>query len=90
MRNSIKCETCGASTYDKIIFEKPKRFSYLAHISNLNQKGSGNITQENICMDCFMKELTEKKELSEKTQENVAEQENIVVDFFERKLIRER
>ena len=55
--NIMRCETCGATSREKILFEKPKRIAYLSDITILSQKTGDTRTQENICMDCFRKEI---------------------------------
>jgi hypothetical protein len=59
MDNKMRCETCGATNFEKIIFEKPKRIAYLSDMSILEQNTGDNREQENICIDCFKKEITE-------------------------------
>ncbi|MEK4781101.1 hypothetical protein COM24_07095 [Bacillus toyonensis] len=67
--NLLRCDTCGMDTHqiDTPIFEKPLRFAFRSDIKTLQQNNSSKRTQENICLDCFSKEL---KQLSKncKTQ----------------------
>lgn len=62
--NQLICETCGLDTHqiDTPIFEKPLKFAFRSNIRQLKQKTDDQRTQENICLDCFSKEL---KQLSE-------------------------
>lgn len=51
------CETCGATSREKILFEKPKRIAFLSDITVLEQNTGDKREQENICIDCFKKEI---------------------------------
>ncbi|MDR5047791.1 hypothetical protein FNE59_19975 [Bacillus thuringiensis] len=59
--NLLRCDTCGMDTHqiDTPIFEKPLRFAFRSDIKTLQQNNSSKRTQENICLDCFSKELKE-------------------------------
>lgn len=58
MDNALRCETCGATNFEKIIFEKPLRIAYLSDVSVLEQNTGDRRKQKNICIDCFDKEIT--------------------------------
>jgi hypothetical protein len=57
LNNRIKCETCGATSYERIVFEKPKRIAYLSDMSILKQNTGDDREQENICLECFKEEV---------------------------------
>lgn len=64
--NLLRCETCGQSTYETPIIEKPFRFAFLSDVQLLEQQTGDHRKQENICLDCLNSEIEKEKSKYEK------------------------
>lgn len=55
----LRCETCGNDIHNvkTPIFEKPLRMAFRSDMKVLKQNTSDYRKQENICLECFSKEL---------------------------------
>jgi len=59
--NLLCCETCGVDSHSvkTPIFEKPFRIAMKSDMKILEQNTNDHRKQENICLDCFTKEISE-------------------------------
>ena len=69
--NIMRCETCGSTHHEKILFEKPKRIVFGSDLTILEQNTGDQREQENICTNCFLKEV-EKVAEAHKTRATIS------------------
>jgi len=57
MSDILSCETCGRDAHETPIIEKPLRFGFHSDISILVQNNVDGRKQDNMCLDCLVKEI---------------------------------
>lgn len=61
MKDTLKCEYCGAENRKTPIIQKPVRFGFKGEITVLPQINPDGRSQDNVCLPCFEFEVGELK-----------------------------
>ncbi|ODP27440.1 hypothetical protein PTI45_03150 [Paenibacillus nuruki] len=59
--NELKCDRCGISHWDNVIFLLPEKVFYQFDVATLTQENTDGLKQDNICLSCFQVSITNAK-----------------------------